>query len=104
MLWVIWLIFALLFLYLAHYHWRVSKNIFPPFQLPEIPYWKPTRGIPVNTGILDADIKKAFDNFRDGFNSYIDDYNKSSGRQNKVQACGYLIASFAAIFSIFLTI
>jgi hypothetical protein len=103
-LWIIWLIFALLFLFLAGYHWRLSKKTFSPFQLPEIPYWKPAKGIPVNTGILDADIKKAFDNFGDGFNSYIDDYNKSSGRQNKLQAGGYLLASFTAILSIFLTI
>ncbi len=103
MLWVIWLIFALLFLILACYHWRASKKNFPPFHLPEIPYWKPTSGIPVNTGILDADIKKTFDNFGDGFNSYIDEYNKSSGRQNKMQACGYLLASLTAIFSIFFT-
>ena len=106
MLWIIWLIFALFFLLCAYYHWQLSKNIFPPFQLPEIPYWEPTGDnvVAVNTGIADADIKKAFDNFRDGFNSYIDDYNKSSSRQNKVQAYGYLIASFAAIFSIFFTI
>ena len=103
MLWIIWLIFALLFLFLAYYHWRLSKKIFPPFQPPKIPYWEPTSGIPVNTGIADADIKKAFDNFRDGFNSYINNYNKSSRRQNRIQACGYLLASLTAIFSIFFT-
>ncbi len=104
-IWIIWLFFALSFGLLAYYHWRLSKKIFPPFQPPEIPYWKPTGGaIPVNTGIADADIKKAFDNFRDGFNSYIKDYNESSGRQNRAQAFGYLIASFTAIFSLFITI
>ncbi len=106
MLWVVWLIFALLFFILAYYHWRASKKIFPPFQPPEIPYWKPTQpgAIPVNTGIADADIKKAFDDFGGGFNSYIDDYNKSSRRQNTMQACGYLLASLTAIFSIFFTV
>ena len=104
MLWIIWLVFASLFFSLAYYHWRESKKCFPLFHLPEIPYWKPARGISVNTGILDSDIKKAFDNFGDGFNSYVEDYNKSSSRQNKWQAGGYMIASLAAIFSIFLTI
>jgi len=104
MLWVIWLIFALLFFYLAYYHWRESKKCFPLFHLPEIPYWKPTRGTPVNTGILDSDIKKAFDNFGDGFNSYINEFNKSAHRQNVMQSGGYLLASLTAIFSIFLTI
>ncbi len=103
-IWIIWVFFALSFVLLAYYHWRLSKKNFPSFQLPEIPYWKPTKGVPVNTGIADEDIKKAFDNFRDGFNSYIKDYNESSGRQNRAQAFGYLIAFFVAIFSLFITI
>ncbi len=102
--WPIWLFFALLFSLLSYYHWRLSKKIFPLFQLPEIPYWRPTSGIPVNTGIADEDIKRAFDNFRDGFNSYIKDYNESSRRQNRLQAFGYLVATFIAILSLSLTI
>lgn len=104
MLWIIWLIFALSFLFLAYYHWRLSKKILTTFQLPKIPYWEPTSGIPVNTGIADADIKKAFDNFEVGFNSYIKNYNKSSRRQNRIQACGFLLASLTAFFSIILTV
>jgi len=103
-IWIIWLIFALFFGLLAYHHWRLSKKILPQFRLPEIPYWEPTEGIPINTGILDRDIKKAFDNFNDGFNSYIKDYNESSARQNRAQAGGYLIASIMAIFSLFITI
>jgi len=104
MLWIIWLIFAVLFFLLAYYHWRESKNNIPPFQPPQIPYWKPTSGIPVNTGIADADIKKAFDDYRDGFNAYINSYNQSSSRQNRLQALGYLGASCAAIVSMCFTI
>lgn len=103
-IWIIWLIFAVFFSLLAYYHWRLSKKIFPQFQPPEIPYWEPTEGIPINTGILDRDIKKAFDDFSDGFNSYIKDYNKSSARQNRAQAGGYLIASLMAVFSLVITI
>ena len=103
-IWIIWLIFALFFGLLAYYHWRLSKQIFPQFQPPAIPYWKPTDGIPINTGILDRDIKKAFDDFSDGFNSYIKDYNESSARQNRAQAGGYLIASIMALFSLVITI
>jgi len=103
-IWIIWLIFALVFGLLAYYHWRLSKKILPQFQPPEIPYWEPTEGIPINTGIADKDIKKAFDDFSDAFNSYIKDYNESSGRQNRLQAFGYLVASFMAIFSLSITI
>ena len=103
MLWLIWLIFALVFLLLAYYHWRERKKCAPLFHLPEIPYWRPTSGIPVNTGIADADIKKAFDDFEDGFNSYIDDFNKSAYRQNVMQSGGYLLASLTAIVSLLFT-
>ena len=102
-IWIIWLVFALLFGFLAYHHWRLSKKIFPQFQLPKIPYWKPTKGLPVNTGLTDEDVKRALDKFRDGFNSYIKDYNESSGRQNRLQAIGYLIASLTAIVSLFIT-
>ena len=103
-IWIIWLIFALFFGLLAYYHWRLSKKIIPQFKLPKIPYWKPTKGIPVNTGLTDEDVKRALDKFRDGFNSYIKDYNESSGRQNRLQALAYLVAFFMAIFSLFITI
>jgi hypothetical protein len=82
----------------------LSKKIFPQFKPPEIPYWEPTEGIPINTGILDKDIKKAFDDFRDAFNSYIKDYNESSRIQNRLRTFGYLLACFTALFSLFLTI
>ena len=102
--WPIWLIFTLLFFLLAVYHWRLSKKNFPIFQLPEIPHWRPTSGIPVNTGLADEDIMRAFSNFRDGFNSYIKDYNESSRSQNRLQAFGYLVATLTAILSLSLTI
>ena len=103
-IWIIWLIFAVIFGLLAYHHWRLSKKIFPQFQPPEIQYWEPTEGIPINTGILDKDIKKAFDDFRDAFNSYIKGYNESSRMQNRSQAIGYLAALGIAICSLFITI
>lgn len=103
-IWVIWLIFALCFGLLAYYHWWLSKKIIPQFILPQIPYWKPTKGLPVNTGLADEDVKRALDEFRDGFNSYIEDYNESSGRQNRLQALGYLVAFVMAVFSLSITI
>jgi hypothetical protein len=103
-IWIIWLIFALFFGLLAYYHWRLSKKIIPQFKLPKILYWRPTMGIPVDIVHTDEDVKWALDKFRDGFNSYIKDYNESSGRQNRLQALGYLVAFFMAIFSLSITI
>ena len=104
MLWLLWLIFALLFLVLAYHHWRASKNTFPRLKLPEIPLWELSPGaIRVNTGIRDEDMKAAFSNLEQGINSYIDNYNKTSARQNVAQAIGYVLASLTAIVSMFLT-
>jgi len=104
MLQLIWLIFALLFFLLAFYHWRESKKSLNEFHIPDIPYWTPpSGGIPINTGILDKDIKKAFKDFEDGFNTYIQKLNKSSAIQNKLQALGYLAACLTAVCSIFIT-
>lgn len=100
----IWLIFALVFGLLAYHHWQLSKKISPQFRPPEIPYWEPTEGIPINTGIADADIKKAFDDFSDGLNSYIKDYNESYSTQHRLQAFGYLAALGTALFSLGITI
>ena len=102
----IWILFSLTFFLLAFHHWRLSKKVLPLFQPPEIPYWEPTEPdvIPVNTGILDKDIKKIFETFGTEFNSYINDYNKSSRAQNQAQTIGYSLAGCTALVSLVLTI
>lgn len=104
-IWVLWLVFALLFGSLAGYHSWLSKKGIPQFRLPKIPYWvPPPGGIPVNIGVTAKDIVVTFDSFGDAFNSYIEEYNRASSRQNMAQAVGYLIASLAAIVSLIITI
>jgi hypothetical protein len=104
MLWIIWLIFALLFLALACFHWKASKQIIPPFKMSRRPLMHPDSPVRVQVGIAGADIDKPLEDFVRDFNSFIDTNNKSSHRQNRIQACGYLLASLMAIFSIFLSI
>lgn len=99
---IIWLVFAVLFGLLSYHYWRLSKKLLPPFQPPEIPYWElPPGWIPVNIGVTAKDIKKAFDDFNDGFNSYIKEYNESSSRQNRLQALICLLACLTALGSLF---
>jgi len=104
MLWIVWLIFALLFLVLAYFHWRASKKTIPSFQISKRPYQLPSSGMKVTVQVAGADLDKPLEDFVGDFNSYLDHYNKSSCRQNIIQAFGYLLASLTAIFSIFLTI
>jgi hypothetical protein len=104
-IWIIWLFFALFYGLMAIYHWRLSKKRFIKFDLPEIPYLKPPPGgIPVNIGVTAKDVKETFDSYGNAFNSYIEDYNKSSRRQNRAAAGGFLIACFAAVASLVITI
>ena len=86
-IWIIWLIFALLFASLAGYHFRLSKKSLPQFRPTGISYrGPPPRGIPVNIGVTARDIILTFNSYRDAFNSYIKESNKSSCRQNIAQA------------------
>jgi len=104
MLWIIWLIFAALFITLAYFHWMASKKIIPSFQISKRPYMQPSSGIQVIAKVAGADIDKPLEDFVSDFNSYLDDYNKSSSRQHKIQAAGYCVASATAVFSFVLTI
>jgi len=97
MLSIIWLIFAFLFLVLGCFHWRASGKIIPPFQVSGRPLDRQ-----VTVKIAGADIDKPLKDFAHDFNSYLDHYNKSSRRQNRIQAVGYFLASATALFSFFM--
>ena len=103
MLWIIWLIFAVLFLVLAYYHWVTSRKIIPPLKITTRPLKQPDSPIKAIVTIAGVDIDKPLEDFARDFNSYLVVYNKSSRKQNVFQACGYLLASLTAIFSIFFT-
>ena len=104
MLWIIWLIFAILFLVLAYYHWMTSRKIIPPIKIHRRPYNQPNSPVQVTVRIAGSNVDEPLEDFASDFNEYLTDYNKSSRRQNTLQACGYLLASLTAIFSIFFTV
>lgn len=97
MLSIIWLIFAVLFFVLGYFHWRASGKIIPSFQVSGRPFDKQ-----VSVKIAGADVDKPLKDFARDFNSYLDHYNESSRRQNRIQAFGYFLASATALFSFFL--
>lgn len=100
MLWIIWLIFAVLFLGLAYYHWVVSRVTISPLKITIRPLNQPDSPIRATITVAGADIDQPLKDFAGDFNNYLVAYNKSSRKQNIFQACGYLLASLTAIFSI----
>ena len=93
---VLWGIFALLFLGLAIFHWRASLQAMPHFDA------KPTSGIGTIDGVQIA--RSGFKTFIPEMNSFIDEQNESSRKQNVMAAIGYLLACITAILSVVLTV
>ena len=92
---IIWGIFTLIFLVLGSLHWRWSYRNVAHLQI------KQSLPSGVEVHIEMAGIN--FVQFADNFNSYIDDYNQSTKKQNRFQAFGYWVASLTAIVSLVLT-
>lgn len=91
----IWIIFAALFLVLAVFHWHAALQDMPHLSA------KPTSGIVKIDGVPIA--KSGFEKFVHEFNSFIDQQNTSSRRQNTVAVIGYMVAFVTAVLSAFLT-
>lgn len=95
-IWV-WIIFVFIFLGLSCFHFIQSGKKINEFQAPE----RPLSGMGyIKT--LGSDIDEPLRNFIEGFNSYVDKYNKTSSSQNILAALGYLAAALTAIFSLWL--
>ena len=95
---IIWIIFALVFLGLSIFHFVQSGKRITQFQVSERPL------IQGKVIVKGADIDKPLKDFVNDFNSYIDNYNKLTAKQNRIAAFGYLLASIVAIFSLILVL
>ena len=101
MIWlnILWFIFAILFLVLGLFHWKMTGKSISRFQVTEDKNWMPIKG-GIRVQIAGTDIVE----FADKFNRYIDYINQTAKNQNKLQAIGYWLASGTAIFSFVITI
>ncbi len=88
----VWIIFTFIFLGLSIYHFVLSKK-----KVAELNKTTMSSG---RVEILGLDINK----FANGVNSFVDDYNASTTKQNRIAAAGYLLAALVAIFSLVLGI
>lgn len=80
----------------------MSGNRISHFKMSERPMTQMT-GVQVRIQMAGADVDQPLRDFTHDFNFYLDNYNKSSSRQHKVQAIGYWVASATAVFSFVLT-
>lgn len=98
MIWlnILWFVFAVVFLALGLFHWKMASKSISHLQVKQLM----PQGMKVQITMAGID----FTEFVDKFNRYIDYYNQTSKKQNKVQAIGYWVASIIAVFSFVLVI
>jgi len=90
----IWLIFTIIFLGLSIFHFIKSRKKVAKFQLTERPGSESSRVI-----VQGLDIDKPLEDFTKDFNKYLDNYNKSTSRQNLLASFGYFAAATVAFIS-----
>lgn len=90
----IWLIFIIIFLGLAIFHFIKSRKKIAKFQLTS----RPGKGSS-EVRIQGSDIDKPLEDFVTGFNNYLDSYNKSTSCQNLLSGFGYFVAAAVAFIS-----
>lgn len=93
----IWIIFIIIFFILAIFHFKQAGKKINKFEVTK----RPMRNGTVKIAGLDVDTP--LENFAEDFNSYINNYNKLTKRQNIIQGIGYLIAMLVALFSMILS-
>jgi hypothetical protein len=94
---ILWLIFALLFLSFAIFHFRQARKHMPYFQLTKRPGAGTVR-------VCSMDIDQPIIDLSNDLNSYIAEFNRSNKIINIIQGIGYLSAFFTALLSMYLTI
>jgi hypothetical protein len=100
MIWltIVWSIFTAIFIALGCFYWKMASKSVSHFQVGKNQSYP--AGITAQIHLVGIDFKE----FVDKFNSYIDYYNQTSKKQNKLQAIGFWVASLVALFSLILTI
>ncbi len=95
MIWlnILWFVFAAIFLALGCFHWKIAGKSISHLQVSANQQRR--SGIKASIQLVGID----FVEFVDKFNSYINYYNQTSKKQNRIQAIGYWVASLIAVFS-----
>jgi len=86
-----------LFFVLGLHHWQASENFISPF--PHVV--RPSSELE-KIEEVGIDIDEPFNRFVPGFNLFLNKFNKSTQRQNKLAAYGYCLACGTCFFALFL--
>ena len=90
---ILWLVFFVIFLSLAAFHFWQAKRTIPPFELTQRNYGN----VSLKIGGLKLD--EPIENFVVDFNKYIEEQNISNRKMNIASSAGYFSSSLIALFS-----
>ena len=95
LLWLVWLLFAVVFFGLGTWHLVQSTSAIPPFTITQRP-------VPGSMGLMGLDVDKPLTDFAAEFNAYLSTQNEASRKANLMATCGYFLAAMTALFSMWL--
>ncbi len=90
---ILWLVFFVIFLSLAAFHFWQAKRTIPLFELTQRNYGN----VSLKIGGLKLD--EPIENFVIDFNKYIEEQNISNRKMNIASSAGYFSSSLIALFS-----
>jgi hypothetical protein len=91
------MVFVVIFLFLACFHFYLSTQAAPDFILPARPGSESGSVV-----ILGADVDQPLRNFAASFNGYVHEQNRNSELGNMLAAFGYLLCALTAGISFYL--
>ncbi len=96
---ILWFIFVIMFLSLAIFHFYNSTKRIEKINISSRPGAKS-----MTVKIMGSDIDQTTKDLGDNFNQHIEEINNSNKWNHIITGIGYLLASFTAFFSFYLSI
>jgi len=98
----VWLVLALLFVFLGRYYHAQSFGQIPHVEVPARPLQAEASPVKVEISIAGAGVDEPLQDFVSRFNEQIDATNQAASKTNRLTAYGYYLAAFAAFVSMVL--
>jgi hypothetical protein len=95
----LWIIFFLIFLYLAIWHLHQSRQMTPHIKVNARPMDRPGSGIKGSVIIKGSDLDQPNRESVVEFNKYVDAQNASSRKAHRITAFGYGLAAATSLIS-----
>jgi hypothetical protein len=96
----LWIIFFLIFLYLAIWHLRQANRNMPHVKMKQRPMQRQDSPITIKEmTFAGSDLDQPLKDFIDEFNQYVDAQNDSSRKAHRLTAFGYGLAAATSLIS-----